>query len=52
MSVRSLVKRSFTECGVSECDREVSTMKTHGLIRSSHAMKKKIFSVNSHAIER
>jgi len=26
----SLFQRNLTECGVSECDRDASTMRTHG----------------------
>jgi hypothetical protein len=34
---RSLVQRSLTECGVSECEREASIMTSHG----TRATKKK-----------
>jgi hypothetical protein len=34
VSDRSLVQRSLTECGVSECDREASIMRRPWLIRA------------------
>ena len=30
---RSFIRRSLTECGVSECDLETSTMRRHCVIR-------------------
>jgi hypothetical protein len=37
---RSLVQRSSTECGVSECDREASTMRKPWPTRGCHATEK------------
>jgi hypothetical protein len=42
VSNRSLVQRSLTECGVSECDREASIMRRPWLARDCCAMEKKI----------
>jgi hypothetical protein len=39
----SLVQRSFTECGVSECDREASIMMRPRPTRGCCAMEKIIF---------
>ena len=38
---RSLIQRSPTECGVSECDREASTLRRPCPTRGCHAMGKK-----------
>ena len=42
----SLVKRSPTECGVSECDRKASTMRRPWLTTGCCAMKKMYIIVN------
>ena len=38
---RSLVQRSPVDCGVSECDREASIMRTPWPMRGCYTMKKK-----------
>ena len=38
--------RSLTECGVSECDREASIMRTPRLSKGSCVMEKKMYSQN------
>jgi hypothetical protein len=42
---RSLVQRSLTECGVSECDREASIMRRPWPIRGCRANGKKTYNV-------
>ena len=39
---QSLVQRSLTECGVSECDREATTMRRPWPTRGCHVMKKEM----------
>jgi len=42
VSVLSLVQRSLTQCGVSECDRETSIRVVHGPSTGRRAIKKKL----------